>query len=419
MDFFRTLIAILTQNISVGNVVLPFSILGLVSRVVLPFIGMVLTYYLLLWGTRKILSLTKLKDEISARVLKYVRLVLKLLVLGGLAASVGSLLEKEIYYWFSRFLNVLNQPFFISGNTRISVVTLLMLIPVFYLASWSGKYARRLLDSSLFTQFGMDEAKRFSIGSMTRYLVMILVFLFGLSIVGIDLSALSVILGVMGLGIGFGLQSIVANFFAGIIIISTRPIKEGDRVLVSGYDGIVQNIRFISTDIKTFQNENIIIPNSFFVDNAVHNYSYTDKKVVIVNEVGVSYSSDLERVRVVLEEINERNPYKLQGPENVVRILSFGDNGINVALRSLVKDVSFKADAFSWTNLEIWKAFKKEGIVIPFPQRVVHVASMPGINPGSEDSKAKEHVSQTELVDIVSDEEGDENLPDFEVLDEI
>lgn len=416
MDLFRTLIDILTRNISVGTVDLPFSILGLVTRVALPFIGMVLAYYLLMWGTRKILSLTKLKDEISGRVLKYVKLFLKLLVLGGLVASVGSLLEKEIYYWFSRFLSVMNQPFFISGNTRISVVTLLMLIPVFYLASWSGKYARKLLDSSLFKQFGMDEAKRFSIGSLIRYLVMTIVLLFGLSVVGIDLSALGVLLGVLGIGLGFGLQSIVANFFAGFIIISTRPIKEGDRVLVNGYDGIVQNIRFISTDIKTFQNENIIIPNSFFVDNAVHNYSYADRKIVIVNEVSVSYNADLERVRVVLEEINEKNPYKLQGPENVVRILSFGDNGIQVALRSLVKDVSFKADSFSWTNMEIWKAFKEEGIEIPFPQRVVHIKSMPGVD------KKKSTDSDFTADPVIKDDLGQEirinDLPDFEVIED-
>ncbi|MDA3955221.1 MAG: mechanosensitive ion channel [Oceanispirochaeta sp.] len=343
----------------------------------LPFIFMILLYGLLLWGFRRILGLTKLKESTKVQTIRYFRLIMKLLVVAGLAASVGNLLGTEVYSWYSRFLGFLNRPFFVSGNTRISFVTLLMLMPVFYIASWSGKYARKLLDSSLFEQFGLDEAKRFSIGSMARYVVMTMAFLFGLSIVGIDLSALSVILGVMGIGLGFGLQSIVANFFAGLIIISTRPIKEGDRILINGMDGIVQHIRFISTDIKTFENQNIIIPNSHFVDNAVHNYSYTDRHIIIVNEVAVSYNSDLERVRVILEEINERNPYKLGGSENIVRILSFGDNGINVSLRSLIRDVTFKFDAFSWTNMEIWKQFKKEGIEIPFPQRDVHIKSMP------------------------------------------
>ncbi len=377
MEYFRAFIEMLTRDIQIGTLELPFSILGLITRVVLPFAAMLLVYYLLRWGIRKILSLTKLKEETSERIQRYSKLVLKLLVLVGLVSLIGGLLEKEIYYWFSRFLGVLNQPFFVSGNTRVSVVTLMMLIPVFYAASWAGKYARRMLDSSFFEQFGLDDAKKFSIGSLTRYIVMSLVFLFGLSIVGIDLSALSVILGVLGIGLGFGLQGIVSNFFAGLIIISTRPIKEGDRVLVNGYDGIVQNIRFISTDIKTFQNENIIIPNSFFTDNAVHNYSYSDRKIVIVNEIGVSYDADIEQVRVILEKINEKNPYRMAGPENVVRILGFGDSSINLALRTLVTDLNFKADAFSWTNLEIWRTFKEEGVEIPFPQRVVHMYKPP------------------------------------------
>ncbi|MDC7239537.1 MAG: mechanosensitive ion channel [Spirochaetales bacterium] len=375
MEYFRTFIEILTRDIQIGTVALPFSILGLITRVVLPFAAMLLGYYLLRWGIKKILSLTKLKEETSLKVQRYTKLVLKVLVLAGLIASIGSLLEKEIYYWISRFIGVLNQPFFVSGNTRVSVVTLLMLIPVFYAASWAGKYARKMLDSSLFDQFGLDEAKKFSIGSLTRYLVMSLVFLFGLSVVGIDLSALSVILGVLGIGLGFGLQGIVSNFFAGLIIISTRPIKEGDRVSVNGFDGIVQNIRFISTDIKTFENENVIIPNSHFTDNAVHNFSYTDRKVVIINEIGVSYDADLEQVQSILEEINRRNPWRHEGPENVVRVLGFGDSSINLALRTLVKDLSFKIDAFSWTNMEIWKTFKTEGVEIPFPQRVVHIQS--------------------------------------------
>ncbi|QEN07131.1 mechanosensitive ion channel [Oceanispirochaeta crateris] len=377
MNLFKAFAEIMTRHISIGSFSLPFSAVGLITRVLLPFFAMLLLYGLINWIVKRILTLTRFKENTVQQTKKYTRLVLKILVIAGLAASIGNLLETEVYSWYRQFLGFLNSPFFVSGNTRISVVTLLMLVPVFYLASWSGKYAKRILDSSLFEQLGMDEAKRFSIGSMARYIVMTMAFLFGLSVVGIDLSALSVILGVLGLGLGFGLQSIVANFFAGLIIISTRPIKEGDRILVNGLDGIVQHIRFISTDIKTFENQNIIIPNSHFVDNAVHNYSYSDRQIVIENEVAVSYNSDLERVRILLEEINERNPYKLGGSENIVRIRSFGDNGINVCLRSLIRDVNFKFDAHSWTNMEIWKSFKLEGIEIPFPQRDVHIKSMP------------------------------------------
>ena len=230
MELVALILDILTQDITLGPLNLPFSILGLVTRLVLPFLGMIVLYKIILWGMRKILGLTKLKDEIKATVLKYIRYILKLLVVAGLVLSVGNLLGNQVSFWVSGFLNFLNKPFFVSGNTRISIVTLLMLIPVFYMASWSGKYARRLLESSLFEKFGMDEARRFSIGNLSRYFVMILVFLFGMSMVGIDFSALGVLLGVLGIGLGFGLQGIVGNFFAGMIIITTRPIKEGDRV---------------------------------------------------------------------------------------------------------------------------------------------------------------------------------------------
>ncbi len=378
MTFFRTLLVILTSPISLGRLDLPFSLLELITKVGLPFIGMIFLYILLMWLIRKLIAMSKFKDNVQKKTVQYSRLGLKILVFIGFSITVGNLLGSRVNYYISRFLNILNSPFFVSGNTQISVVTLLMLIPVFYLATWSGKASRKVLEKSVFDQLGFDEARRFSFGSITRYVVMILVFLFGLSIIGLDLSALGVLLGVLGIGLGFGLQSIVSNFFAGLIIISTRPIKEGDRVLVNGYDGIVHNIRLINTDIKTYENENIIIPNSHFVDQPVHNYSYMDRKVVVVNTVQVSYSTDLDQAVAILEDIGKRNPYRINGPDNVVRVLSFDDSGISLSLRSFIRDVSLKYISHSWTNLEIWREFKKEGIEIPFPQRDVHIKSMPG-----------------------------------------
>ncbi|OQY33613.1 MAG: hypothetical protein B6241_07380 [Spirochaetaceae bacterium 4572_59] len=386
MDFFQPLWYFLTSNLSLGNLDFPFSILDLLLKVVLPFVGMILVYFTIQWLVKKSLSLSRLKKDVQKRIIHYLRLCLKILIIIGFLVTVGNLLGSRVNFYISRFLNILNSPFFVSGNTQISVITLLMLIPVFYLSAWSGKAARRLLERSIFDQLGMDDARKFSFGSITRYVVMALVFLFGLSVVGLDLSIFGVLLGVLGIGLGFGLQSIVSNFFAGLIIISTRPIKEGDRVLVNGYDGIVHNIRLISTDIKTFENENIIIPNSQFVDQPVHNYSYSDRKIVIVNTVQVSYSTDLEQVLVILESISKKNPYRINGPDNVVRVLSFDDSGISMSLRTMIRDVSLKALSHSWTNVEIWREFKKNAIEIPFPQMDVHVVSMPQEIPVEEEN---------------------------------
>ncbi len=384
MKFLQTLWLLLTSSITLGNLKLSFSILEVITKVALPFIGVLIFYFTLKWLIRKLVNMTRLKEDVRKKIIQYSRMALKFLVFIGLITFIGNLLGSRLHYYIGSFLNILNAPFFSSGNTHVSVITLLMLIPVFYLASWSGKASRTLLERSIFDQLGLDDARKFSFGSITRYAVMGIVFLFGLSIVGLDLSVLGVLFGVVGIGLGFGLQSIVSNFFAGLIIISTRPIKEGDRVLINGYDGIVHNIRFVSTDIRTFENENIIIPNSHFVDQPVHNYSYSDRKVVIVNKVQAAYDSDLERAVEILEEIGSRNPNRIEGPDNVVRVLSFDDSGITLSLRTLIRDVALKAVSHSWTNMEIWKEFRNNGIEIPYPKMDVHVVSLPGAEASDE-----------------------------------
>ena len=170
---------------------------------------------------------------------------------------------------------------------------------------------------------------------------MAIVAVIGFSVIGINLSSLAVLLGFLGVGIGFGLQNSVANFFAGLIIILSRPIKEGDRILVNEYEGTVHQIRLISTVINTITDETIILPNSQIVDSYVYNYSYDDISIIICNPV-----------ELVLREVAGKCPYAYPG-----------------------RDAREKNFALSWTNLEIWRAFKAAGIEIPFPQRDIHIRS--------------------------------------------
>jgi potassium-dependent mechanosensitive channel len=132
----------------------------------------------------------------------------------------------------------------------------------------------------------------------------------GLSIIGIDLSALTVIFGVLGIGLGFGLQNVVSNFFSGLIIIITRPVKEGDRILVNGIEGTILQIRILATVINTLTNESIIVPNSKLVQESVHNFSFYDPSIIIKNDIGVSYSSDVDQVLSVLQGVAEGNPFR-------------------------------------------------------------------------------------------------------------
>jgi small-conductance mechanosensitive channel len=288
------------------------------------------------------------------------------------------------------FFQILNKPFFTSGKTRISVITLLLFIPVFAVASWTGKLVSASLESRSFKRFGLDAEQSFTISRLLRYSSMVLVFIFGMSIIGIDLSAIGVLFGVLGLGIGFGLQSIIADFFAGITLISMGLIKEGDRISIAGYEGNIRHIRLMNTELITFENETLIIPNRQLTGGTIHNYSYKDRRVVIVNEVDVSYDSDLDEVIKLLESVAAGNPWLQKDSEILVRVKTFASSGITMQLRTWIQDVAFRAESLSWTNLEIWRTFASHDIEIPFSQLVVHQKS------GDVNDLLRPKVSETE-----------------------
>jgi small-conductance mechanosensitive channel len=364
--------------LTVAGRVLPFTLLEALLTTVLPVVLLMLLRPLISALVRRLFKRADLKDETRARLSRLGRRSWQVVFWVTVLALAGRLFGAESLSYLGTFLGVLNQPFYSSGGTEISVVTLLLLIPIFYAASWASRAIRRAVDRSILDRLSLDPAHRFSVSSLLRYAVMIIVLLVGLSIIGINLSSLAVIFGVLGIGLGFGLQSTVANLFAGLVIILSRPIKEGDRILVNGYEGTVTHIRVINTVINTITNESLIIPNSQIVDNYVHNYSFDDPSIWICTPVQVAYSSDLDLVQRVLLSIPAQNPYAVSGTEGHFFVRSFDDSGITVSLCTEIRMAREKNYAISWTNMAIWRRFKEEGIEIPFPQRDVYVKQIPG-----------------------------------------
>ena len=179
--------------------------------------------------------------------------------------------------------------------------------------------------------------------------------------------------GALSVGLGFGLQHIVNNFFSGILILFERPIKKGDWVNVNGKEGIVTNIKIRSTELKTFDETSVVIPNADILSNSLVNMTHTDKLGRIIIHVGVSYDSDLHKVRQILIDCAKRHPKVEQGREPVVLLKEFGDSSINFDLMVVISDVMSKLVAQSDIMFDIYDTFEKEGIEIPFPQRVVHI----------------------------------------------
>src|SRR5688572_6537121 len=170
---------------------------------------------------------------------------------------------------------------------------------------------------------------QFAIAKILGYLVVILGFYGALVANGVNLSSLAVVAGAFGLGIGFGLQNVVANFVSGIVILAERPIEIGDRVEVEGVAGRVARISLRATTIQTNDNISIIVPNLQLTSNAVTNWSHGGSRVRIRIPVGVAYGTDPDRVRDLLLAVAASHPDVLKEPRSTVYFDAFGDNAIN------------------------------------------------------------------------------------------
>lgn len=365
--------AIFMTTLTFGVVEFPFTLLELLLELLLPIFFLFIVYRLFNMGIKRLLNKSNFKENIKNGIKLWIHRILRVGFLLVFFILTGRLFGAKIYEYLRMFTDVLNQPIFQSGNTKVSFLTLLLILPVFYIASWTGKTSRGLISKDLMDRMGLDEARQFSFISLLRYGVMIVVFLIGLSVIGVNLSSITVIFGVLGIGIGFGLQSVVANLFAGIIIILSRPIKEGDRIFVYNYEGTVVHVRILSTVINTLKNETIIVPNAHLISEPVHNYSYSDRRIVIRNNIGVAYDTDLDMVVEVLKVISCENPFTDSSKENTVRVKEFGSSSIDIAVFTWIRDVSDKYDAHHWMNMAIWRVFREKGIQIPFSQVDLHI----------------------------------------------
>ncbi len=379
--------ALLYAQIVFGEYTLPISLFELSVDFVVPLVFAGIAYRLAVQGLRRVTERLEISAEYADRLRRRGRRVLRLTFLAVVVGLTARLLGAEVWGYLGTVYRYLREPFFVSGNTRISILTVLAVIPVLYFASWASRSSKQALESRILDRLELDASQRFSISAVLRYVVMGLVLVFGLSILGIDLSSLGVFFGVLGIGLGFGLQTTVANVFSGLVIILTRPIKEGDRIEVNDYEGTVVQIRLISTVMNTLTNETLIIPNQQIVNSAMHNYSYEDRSIRIRNVVEVAYSSDLDAVKSVLLGVGHENPYRISEHEPIVFFRSFNDSGIEVMLSTWIRDTAEKYFAISWNNLEIWRAFKRTGIEIPFPQRDLYLKSVPPPVAGEEDAR--------------------------------
>jgi small-conductance mechanosensitive channel len=251
-----------------------------------------------------------------------------------------------------------------------------MLVLVVFLFYLSGKLRSWIVERVL-SRTNMEVGARQATGAIIRYSIIAIGFAIILQTAGIDLTALNVLAGAIGLGLGFGLQNIVNNFICGIIILFERPIKVGDRVVVGEVEGDVVHIGARSTTVVSNDNISIIVPNSRFITENVVNWSHNDRKVRFRIPVSVAYGTDVALVERVLLEVAAANPDVLETPPPGVRLMEFGDSGLGFELRAWSTSLIHRRGLLtSALNIAIYRTFMEHGIVIPYPRRDVKI--LPG-----------------------------------------
>ncbi|OOZ38650.1 mechanosensitive ion channel protein MscS [Solemya pervernicosa gill symbiont] len=262
------------------------------------------------------------------------------------------------------------------GTTRVSLLStmkLLLSIGLFLiLALWLSKLIERVVSRAGNLSPGM----RVGLTKFSKFFLLTLAMLIALNSVGIDLTALTVFGGALGVGLGFGLQRIASNFISGFILIFDRSIRPGDTITIGGSFGWVQELRARYVVIRDRDGVETLIPNENLITTEVINWSHSDPDVRIKLPVSIGYDDDPEQAMATMIEAALEHPRVLKDPPPVSRLISFGDSGIELQLRIWINDPqNGVGNVRSDLNLEIWRRFKTQQITIPYPQRDLHIRS--------------------------------------------
>lgn len=260
------------------------------------------------------------------------------------------------------------------GSTTMSVRTLIEGVftaaAVLIVALWiSSAIEARLLRSAT----GSGLSVRIALSNATRALLLFLGLIIALSAVGIDLTALSVLGGAVGVGIGFGLQKLASNYVSGFVILAERSVRIGDNVRVDNFEGRITDITGRYTVIRSGVGRESIVPNEMLITNRVENLSLADPRVWNSTVVSVGYDSDVDLVMRLLAEAALASPRVLRDPAPSVALSAFGADGLEFTVGFWINDPENGLLGLrSQINLAILRALRAHGIDIPYPQRVLH-----------------------------------------------
>ena len=273
--------------------------------------------------------------------------------------------------------HVLNVTLFTINATTVNIRNIIVLVVILGVTWVIARRVRRLFQKRATAEDQPDAPAKYAAGAMIHYLIVIIGSYVGFRTLGFDLDAILVVLGALGIGIGFGLQNIVNNFVSGLILLAERPIKVGigDVIEVSGQLGTVEHLGARATTLRKFDHTQAVVPNGDLLSTLVINWSLDDRRIRLDFSVHVSYRADTKLVEATLLDIVHGHPAILEGPEPRVFFRAFGDSALDFWVVAWVADLSDRFQTVSELHHIVCETFREKGIEIPFPQRDVFLRS--------------------------------------------
>jgi small-conductance mechanosensitive channel len=266
------------------------------------------------------------------------------------------------------------------GDLRVTPWFVIRAIVVIAALFWLAQRLGDLIDRTMVAERALSRSGQALFAKLARAGLLIAAFLLSLAFLGVDVTALALLSGAVGLGVGFGLQKIVSNYVAGLILLMDKSIKPGDVIELDFGEGRMRGQvtelagRYTAITLRT--GTETLIPNEILISNPVSNWSHTSRNVQIRIPVGVAYSTDVEKAMKLCVEAAQATSRVIASPSAVCFIAGFGDSSVDLEVRFWISDAeSGVRNVSSAVYLNIWKQFQKHGIEIPFPQRDLHIRS--------------------------------------------
>lgn len=290
----------------------------------------------------------------------------------------------HVFGWLDEVVDYLDSIRLHVGNIELSAYGIVRVLLFGAILFWLGRISNATGQQIIRRQEDLDVGTREVFAKLFEVTVFFVVFLLLLQVMGINLTALAVFGGALGVGLAFGLQAIASNFISGIIILLDRSVTVGDHVeLEDGRTGVVRQMSMRSTTLETFDGKDIIVPNEKFITSNIVNWTHNNKKQRYSLNLSVAYSTDLHRLFDIIREVVATHPQVLSGDDLPIEerpdaeIESFGDSGINILVEFWMEGIDDgKNRVGADLLLMIWDAMREHDITIPFPQREVRVLNL-------------------------------------------